>query len=41
VLFDAYPYFDCAVCDWDLEVEEIEAIGRMTKDSPIAFLCPQ
>lgn len=41
VLFDAYPYFDCAVCDWDLEVEEIAAIIRMTKDSPIAFLCPQ
>ena len=41
VLFDAYPYFDCAMCDWTLEPEEINAISRMTKDSPIAFLCPQ
>ena len=41
VLFEAYPYFDCAVCDWNLEPEEIQAITRMTKDSPIAFLCPQ
>ncbi|MEI8288246.1 MAG: hypothetical protein WCH99_02135 [Verrucomicrobiota bacterium] len=41
VLFDAYPYFDCAICDWTLEPEEINAISRMTKDSPIAFLCPQ
>jgi hypothetical protein len=40
-LFDAYPHFDCAVCDWDLEDDEIAAIIRMTKDSPIAFLCPQ
>lgn len=41
MFFEAYPHFDCALCDWDLEPEEIQAIIRITKDSPIAFLCPQ
>jgi len=41
VLFDAYPHFDCAVCDWNLTADEIRAVARMTKDSPLAFLCPQ
>ena len=41
VLFEAYPHFDCAMCDWDLTAEEIYAVYRMTRDSPIAFLCPQ
>ena len=41
VLFDAYPHFDCAVCDWNLTADEIQAVTRMTQDSPLAFLCPQ
>ena len=40
-LFDAYPHFECAVCDWQLEDGEIELVRRMTRDKPIAFLCPE
>ena len=40
MLSDAHKSFEYAVCDWILEGDELAAAQRLTKDSPITFLCP-
>ena len=41
VLFEAHTAFDYALLDWTLAGEEMAAAYRLTRDSHIAFLCPQ
>jgi len=40
VLSDAHKAFECVMCDWTLEGDELVAARRMTQDSQITFLCP-
>ena len=38
-VFEAYPYFKYAVCDWKMSPAERKTVERIIGDSKISFLC--